>query len=217
MLSRSIGTFIIQERSVWLHSSLDISALADHPNLRKNPNATVKTIDELMSLDSSVTEIIIDNGVGDWNFTVLDLSRFTRLRTLEIGNNSLCYVTTVNIIGLSALLSVKIGKNSFVWFYGVFRLKYCPLLMILNINYGSFEHYTICEIEGTPAMLSIIIGDWKRYNFNFRSAFSLELKGACWRREWWIDMPLLNSLSFGPYAFQYCDRAVFESDWSLCA
>ena len=153
--------------------------MADHPNLRKNPNATVRTIDELVSLDSSVTEIIIDNGVGDSNFTVLDLSRFTRLRTLEIGNNSLCYVTTVNIIGLSALQKVDIGKNSFTWFYGVFRLKNCPLLRILNINYGSFEHYTICEIEDIPAMQSIFIGVWERGSFNFRSAFSLELKGAC--------------------------------------
>ena len=154
--------------------------MAEHPNLPKhNHNATVRSVDELISLDDSVTEIIIDNGVGDWNFTVLDLSRFTRLRTLEIGNNSLCYVTTVNIIGLNALESVKIGKNSFVWFYGVFRLKNCPKLMWLNINYGSFEHYTICEIEGTPAMLSINIGAWERNSFNFRHAFSFELKGAC--------------------------------------
>ena len=133
----------------------------------------------MISLDSSVTEIIIDNGVGDSNFTVLDLSRFTRLRTLEIGNNSLCYVTTVNIIGLNALERVVIGKNSFVWFYGVFRLKNCPLLMRLSINYGSFEHYTICEIEDTPAMQSIFIGVWGRGSFNFRNTFSLELKGAC--------------------------------------
>ena len=153
--------------------------MADHPNLRKNPDATIRTIDELISLDSSVTEIIIDNGVGDSNFTVLDLSRFTRLRTLEIGNNSLCYVTTVNIIGLNALERVVIGKNSFVWFYGVFRLKNCPLLMRLSINYGSFEHYTICEIEDTPAMQSIFIGVWEIGSFNFRHAFSLELKGAC--------------------------------------
>ena len=153
--------------------------MADHPNLRKNPDATIRTIDELISLDSSVTEIIIDNGVGDSNFTVLDLSRFTRLRTLEIGNNSLCYVTTVNIIGLNALERVVIGKNSFVWFYGVFRLKNCPLLMRLSINYGSFEHYTICEIEDTPAMQSIFIGVWERNSFNFRNTFSLELKGAC--------------------------------------
>ena len=153
--------------------------MADHPNLRKNPDATVRTIDELMSLDSSVTEIIIDNGVGDWNFTVLDLSRFTRLRTLEIGNNSLCYVTTVKMIGLSALQKVDIGKNSFTWFYGVFRLKNCPQLMWLNINYGSFEHYTICEIEDTPALASISMGKMGRNSFNFRHAFSLELKGAC--------------------------------------
>ena len=152
--------------------------MADHPNLRKNPDATVRSIDELKSLDSSVTEIIIDNGVGDWNFTVLDLSRFTRLRTLEIGNNSLCYVTTVNIIGLNALESVKIGKNSFATEYGYFYLKNCPKLMWLNINYGSFQHYVVCEIEDTPAMQSIFIGDRERKSFNFRSTLSLELKGA---------------------------------------
>ena len=161
-----------------MHSSVDIGALADHPNLRKNPDATVRTIDELMSLDSSVTEIIIDNGVGDWNFTVLDLSRFTRLRTLEIGNNSLCYVKTVKMIGLSALESVKIGKRSFTTEYGYFYLKNCPKLEILNINYGSFEHYVVCEIEDTPAMRSIVIGDRERKSFNFRSTLSLELKGV---------------------------------------
>ena len=153
--------------------------MANHPNLRKNPDATVRSIDELKSLDSSVTEIIIDNGVGDWNFTVLDLSRFTRLRTLEIGNNSLCYVTTVKMIGLSALESVKIGKNSFATEYGYFYLKNCPKLEILNINYGSFQHYVVCEIEDTPAMLMINMGVRERSSFNFRNAFSLDLKGAC--------------------------------------
>ena len=156
--------------------------MADHPNLRKNPDATIRTIDELISLDSSVTEIIIDNGVGDSNFTVLDLSRFTRLRTLEIGNNSLCYVTTVNIIGLNALERVVIGKNSFVWFYGVFRLKNCPLLMRLSINYGSFEHYTICEIEDTPSLEVIEMNDLQEWSDNFHYA-SLELKSILIHRE----------------------------------
>ena len=88
--------------------------MAEHPNLpRHNPNATVRSIDELISLDDSVTEIIIDNGVGDSNFTVLDLSRFTRLRRLEIGDHCMSYVTTVNMTGLAELESVVIGENSF--------------------------------------------------------------------------------------------------------
>ena len=75
--------------------------LADHPRLKKNPNATVTSVAELISLDSSVTEIVIDNAVGEADFTELDFSRFSKLKSLEIGNNSFSLVDTVSIIGLS--------------------------------------------------------------------------------------------------------------------
>ena len=87
--------------------------MADHPNLRKNPNATVRTIDELKSLDSSVTEIIIDNGVGDWNFTVLDLSRFVDLKEIKIGDYCFNFVKEVIIVGLKRLETITFGSNSF--------------------------------------------------------------------------------------------------------
>ena len=128
-----------------------------------------------MSLASSVTEIIMANGVGDSNLTVLDLTRFTQLRLLEIGNNSLCSVTTVKIIGLSELMRVKIGKNSFAREYGSFHLKNCPRLKSLGISYGSFSAYTVCEIEGTPELEVIPMGESDRNSFNFRHA-SLELR-----------------------------------------
>ena len=185
MLSRSIGTFIIQEKSVWLHSSLDIGALADHPNLKKNPNANVRTIADLLSLDDSVTEIIIDNGVGDWNFTVLDLSRFTRLRRLEIGDHCMSYVTTVNITGLAELESVTIGINSFTKSKnGVlilpyadrhFYLKDCPKLKSLKMGCFSFSDYTVIEIENVVALEVIEMGELNEECFNFHYA-SLELK-----------------------------------------
>ena len=156
--------------------------MADHPNLRKNPNATVRSVDELMSLDLSVTEIIIDNGVGDWNFTVLDLSRFTRLRTLEIGNHCMSYVTTVNITGLAELESVKIGINSFTKSKnGVlilpyadrhFYLKNCPKLKSLKIDHFSFSDYTVIEIENVDALEEIEFG-----NFAFNHD-SLELRST---------------------------------------
>ena len=151
--------------------------MANHPNLKKNPNATVRSVAELTSLPSSVTQIIIDNGVGDSSFTELDLSRFTQLRLLEIGNNSLCYVTTVKMIGLSALERVVIGKNSFAREFGHFYLKNCPSLNSLVLSYGSFSQYTVCEIEGTPELETIIVGEPDRNSFNFRRA-SLELKSV---------------------------------------
>ena len=87
--------------------------LADNPRLKKNPNATVTSVAELVSLDSSVTEIVIDNGVGESDFAELDFSRFSKLKSLEIGNNSFSLVDTLSITGLSELESVVIGENSF--------------------------------------------------------------------------------------------------------
>ena len=157
--------------------------MAEHPNLpRHNLNATVRSIAELISLDDSVTEIIIDNGISDSNFTVLDLSRFTRLRTLEIGNHCMSYVTTVNITGLAELESVKIGINSFTKSKnGVlilpyadrhFYLKNCPKLKSLKIDHFSFSDYTVIEIENVDALEEIEFG-----NFAFNHD-SLELRST---------------------------------------
>ena len=151
--------------------------MANHPNLKKNPSATVRSVAELTSLPSSVTQIIIDNGVGDSSFTELDLSRFTQLRLLEIGNNSLCYVTTVKMIGLSELEVVLIGKNSFAREFGHFYLKNCPSLNSLVLSYGSFEHFNVCEIEGTASLETIRMGEFDITSANFHSA-SLELKSV---------------------------------------
>ena len=156
--------------------------MAEHPSLpRHNSNATVRSIDELISLASSVTEIIIDNGVSDSNFTVLDLSRFTRLRRLEIGNHCMSYVTTVNITGLAELESVTIGMDSFTKSKnGVlilpyadrhFHLKDCPKLKSLKIDHFSFSDYTVIEIENMDALEEI---EFSGFAFYYGS---LELTG----------------------------------------
>ena len=144
--------------------------MADHPNLpRHNPNATVRSVAELTSLPSSVTEIIIDNGVGGSNFTVLDLSRFTRLRRLEIGDHCMSYVTTVNMTGLAELESVVIGKNSFTKCKNEveitsdpnrrFELKNCYKLKSLKIGSYSFSDYSMAAIENNSGLEVIEMGD----------------------------------------------------------
>ena len=149
--------------------------MANHPSLfLYNSNATVRSVDELVSLDDSVTEIIIDNGVSDSNFTVLDLSRFTRLRRLEIGDHCMSYVTTVNITGLAELESVTIGINSFTKSKnGVlilpyadrhFYLKDCPKLKSLKMGHFSFSDYTVIEIENVDALEEIEFGGCAFYN-----------------------------------------------------
>ena len=183
MHSSTIGTFSIQEGVVFLCYSIDTGALADHPNIpNKNPNATVRTVNELMSLDSSVTQIIIDNGVGEPSFTVLDLTRFTQLRSLEVGDHCLSYVTKVNMTGLNELESVEIGEKSFTRKNGYgndpnrhFYLKNCPKLKSLKMGRYSFSDYTVIEIENVDALEVIEMGDLNEVSVNFALA-SLELK-----------------------------------------
>ena len=143
----------------------------------KNPNATVTSIDEFNALASSVTTIIIDNGVSEPEFTQLDLTRFTQLQSLVIGQRSFAYVETVNITGLSELESIEIGTESFSK-WGIFRddpnrhfyVKDCPKLRELKIDENSFSDYSVIEIEDVDALETI-----EMVSFNFRYA-SLELK-----------------------------------------
>ena len=152
--------------------------MADHPNLKKNPNATVSTIHALTSLASTVTQIIIDNGVSQSDFTELDLSRFLQLKSLSVGDHCFSYVNEVKVIGLSELESVEIGENSFTkeknsWGDNPdrhFYVKNCPKLKSLKMGRYSFSDYYVIEIENVDALEVIEMGD---YNFCFAS---LELK-----------------------------------------
>ena len=164
--------------------------MADHPNLRKNPNATVSTIHALTSLTSTVTQIIIDNGVSQSDFTKLDLSRFSQLKLLAVGDHCFSYVDTVSIIGLSELESVEIGMSSFMknknW-YGNdpnrhFYVKNCPKLKSLKMGRYSFSDYSVCEIENVGALEVIEIGELNEWSYNFWYA-SLELKSILIHRE----------------------------------
>ena len=159
--------------------------MADHPNLKKNPNATVSTIHDLTSLASTVTQIIIDNGVSQSDFTELDLSRFLQLKSLSVGDHCFSYVNEVKMIGLNELESVEIGTNSFTKFKNTweitsdpnrhFYLKNCPKLKSLKMGRYSFSDYSVIEIENVDALESIEMGELNEVSYNFWYA-SLELK-----------------------------------------
>ena len=137
----------------------------------------------MLSLDVNETEIIVDNDVNDRSFTELDLSRFSKLKTLEIGDNCFTHVEKVKLIGLTALESVAIGKNSFTRYkndYGSdsshhFYLRDCPSLKVLKMGRYSFSDYTVCIVKGVPSLEVIEIGDVDERSYNFHYA-SLELK-----------------------------------------
>ena len=155
--------------------------MADHPRLPKhNPNATVLSIDDFMSLDSTVTDIIVDNGMNEPDLTGLDLTRFCRLKSLLVGDYCFSSVNEVKLIGMNELESVVVRENSFTQkregdnpnrhFY----LKDCPKLKSLEMGRYSFSDYTVIEIENC-ALEVIEMGELNEDSYNFYHA-SLELK-----------------------------------------
>ena len=94
-----------------------------------------------------MTEIVVDNGMRGVDLTELDLSRFSQLKRLEIGDHCFTFVNELKLIGLIELECVVIGENSFTksksW-YGDdssrhFHLKNCPKLKSLKIDAFSFS------------------------------------------------------------------------------
>ena len=158
--------------------------MADHPRLPKhNPNATVLSIDDFMSLDSTVTDIIVDNGMNEPDLTGLDLTRFCRLKSLLVGDYCFSSVNEVKLIGMNELESVVVRENSFTQkregdnpnrhFY----LKDCPKLKSLEMGRYSFSDYTVIEIENVDALEVIEMGELNEKSANFDYA-SLELKSV---------------------------------------
>ena len=168
-------------------SVVNAGALANHLNLISHTsNANVLNVNDLNALNSTVTEIIVENRCcRDPSFTVLNLTRFTNVRRIVIGHNAFMYVNEVRMIGLNKLESVEIGVNSFTQHKnGVniipypdhhFYLKNCPKLKSLKIGYYSFSDYTVCEIENVDALEEIEMGELGIVSSNFWHA-SLELK-----------------------------------------
>ena len=130
-----------------------------------------------------MTQIIIDNGVSQLDFSELDLSRFLQLKSLSVGDHCFSYVEEVKMIGLSELESVCIGMNSFTQHKNGagndpnrhFYLKNCPKLKSLKMGRYSFSDYSVCEIENVDALEVIEIGDLNEASLNFYHA-SLKLK-----------------------------------------
>ena len=162
--------------------------LANHPCIPKPLAVTVTNWNQLNTLNTTVTEITVaSNSMNDASLTVLDLSRFRRLKRIVIGDECFMYVNEVKMIGLKALESVEIGVNSFTKFkstYDItpdsnrhFYLKDCPSLKSLKMGRYSFSDYTVCEIENVNAFEVIEMGELNAYSYNFACA-SLELKSV---------------------------------------
>ena len=168
-------------------SVINAGELANHPNLiPRTPTANVFNVNDLSALSSTVTEIIVENRCClDPSFTVLDLTRFTNVRRIVIGDEAFMYVKEVKLIGLSKLESVEIGVNSFTQHKNSwgndpnrhFYLKNCPKLKSLKMGRYSFSDYSVIEIENVDALEVIEMGELNEESNNFYSA-SLQLSSV---------------------------------------
>ena len=141
------------------------------------------------SITKDMTELVISSDqCNSWLIKTLDLSEFTQLKSIEIGDYCFEYVKEVKMIGLDQLERVVIGMNSFTRkknSYGNdpnrhFYLKNCERVRELKMGRYSFSDYSVCEIENVPSLEVIEMGELNRESFNFYHA-SLELKSDCER------------------------------------
>ena len=89
-----------------------------------------------------------------------------------VGNDCFQSVGELKLIGLKNLEKVMIGENCFRQENGSFTLKECDALRELKIGRGSFDDYSVCEIDSLNSLEVIEMG-----NGCFKSVGVLKLIG----------------------------------------
>ena len=140
----------------------------NHPSVpHHNPMANVHTFLEVGALSSSITRFIVDCCCcNEKQSNTLDFSTWKSIKEIEIGSHSFQYVTGVDIVGLSQLERVVIGRNCFsqepvLSDEGViphFAVKDCERLKELRIGRKSFCYYGICDIDNNASLRVIEMG-----------------------------------------------------------
>ena len=179
--------------------------LANHPCIPKLPLAvTVTNWNQLNTLNTTVTEITApSNSLNDASLTVLDLSRFRRLKKLVIGDGCFMNVDQLNLIGLSKLRSVVIGNNQCnAESVTELDLSKYPLLKSVTIGDESFMYVNEVSIIGLSDLESVQIG---------KNSFTKKKNGSGNdpNRHFYLkNCPKLKSLKMGRYSFS--DYTVIE-------
>ena len=140
----------------------------DHPSVpHHNSEANVHTFLEVGTLSSSITRFIVDCCCcNEKQSNTLDFSNWKSIKEIEIGSHSFRNVDGVDIVGLSQLERVVIGKNCFSQESASsdesvlprFRVKDCERLKELRIDRLSFYYYGMCEIDNNAALEVIEMG-----------------------------------------------------------
>ena len=153
---------------------LDVNELLS----RYIPSESNLTIDQFELLDSNITSLILPNwSCNDVNYTIFDISRFTLLESLEIGNDSFGSIESFLINDLPKLRSLKIGSNSFtqVKYDKIsrnesksFHILNCESLESIEIGANSFSDFGgEFELSNLKSLKSIKIGSFENNSRNY--------------------------------------------------
>ena len=160
-------------------------------------------------------------GFSDYekNKLIFSNNSFPQLESITIGSWCFQDVRELVIDGLASLESVRIGEKSFRMGWGnpddgICLIKNCPNLRQLEIDNESFADFHSFEIYSVNSLQSIKFG----YScFPFTEDFSLKGK---WKEKKCdlndnendeLDLPSLETVTFGDRSFTNCHIAVFES------
>ena len=128
---------------------------------------------------------MVDSGCcNDGIMTVFDLSRYAKLKEIEVGSQCFYGITEVKLIGMKELQRVVIGNCSFNskrQITGSFQLKYCERLRELKIGCNSFFSYATCEIANLNSLEVIEMGSMGCVDSPFNEASLVMRSFGCSR------------------------------------
>ena len=160
-------------------------------------NGIVLNAEDLESLCVELRSIDVKK-CEDYQNEVLDLSRFSALETLTIGDGCFNYVSKVSVVGLKKLKSVAIGAKSFQNESNDSELVVsdCPELVSLSVGNESFKGFREMKLNGLDGLKRVVMGGNCFKNAELRVS---GLKG-------------LETLSLGAGCFEKSLHSVIEGD-----
>ena len=163
----------------------------------RRENGIVLNAEDLESLFVELKSIDVKK-CEDYQNEVLDLSRFTELETLTIGDGCFNYVSKVSVVGLKKLKSVAIGTKSFQNESNDSELVVsdCPELVSLSVGNESFKGFKEMKLSGLDGLKRVVMGGNCFKNAELRVS---GLKG-------------LETLSLGAGCFEKSLHSVIEGE-----
>ena len=157
----------------------------------------VLNAEDLESLSTELKSIDVKK-CDDYQNEVLDLSRFTELEELTIGDGCFNYVSKVSVVGLKKLKSASIGAKSFQNESNDSELVVsdCPELASLSVGNESFKGFKEMKLNGLDGLKRVVMGGNCFENAELRVS---GLKG-------------LETLSLGAGCFEKSLHSVIEGE-----